>query len=631
MLFLGSVQFVPVVALLLFAIAGALVLAGWSVLVTPASGTGAAAAAVLTALVVMVGAAEATLRWRARRYRPRWTATLAALAASRADVTRRAGGKALGLALLSREQLPVPASLVLTARLCGRVAAADSRWRDLPRSARRQLQRFMDGTAPRHMIVRSSFPDEDGAHPHAGVYESQRDVDASSRDALLHAIREVMASAAAPAAAAYRARHDLTEPAAGAVVLQAQLEPTLLGVALSRGLDGRGDVLPVDTRPPGGPTSTWRWSLVARAPRGDAPAPRAWMQQLADALLRLERTLDGPVQVEFAVDGATLTLLQVRQVPVPRPGRSAWVNGGPVELRPLGDDPRLHELRGAPDAIADVLSASAVVAPADARVRAADVRVVDGVPYVDVEALRRLADPAPAIAGGRALLAALFARLPPEAGDFLSVSKAQARLVGLAALLDGTASRLEAMAGLALGAKTPPLLALPGLAAGLLRRRARRLGAARDRLHDVLLDMERAAAPGGSPPSTDFPPVVFEPPLPERAGDGRSGEGAGELPAGATIQAGRVRGQLVVAAEAAGADGPRIAVLPDGDPRWTPEVMGAAGVVLLGGGRLSHIATTAVELRLPTILLVGVGQDDLPLGVSVTLDADSGLITTDPP
>ena len=148
MLFLGSVQFVPVVALLLFAIAGALVLAGWSVLVTPASGTGAAAAAVLTALVVMVGAAEATLRWRARRYRPRWTATLAALAASRADVTRRAGGKALGLALLSREQLPVPASLVLTARLCGRVAAADSRWRDLPRSARRQLQRFMDGTAP---------------------------------------------------------------------------------------------------------------------------------------------------------------------------------------------------------------------------------------------------------------------------------------------------------------------------------------------------------------------------------------------------------------------------------------------------------------------------------------------------
>ena len=168
----------------------------------------------------------------------------------------------------------------------------------------------LDGRPEARFAVRSSSAIEDRADAlGAGLFLSRLDVPAAEVAA---ALREVLASALAPGAVAYLARHGLIVDDVGFAVL---IHPFAAGDAAgTAALDSSHGAPAIETH------------------HGDA-APGA--APIAEALSRLV-PLHGPVEIEWVATGDEVTFLQLRPY---RPVRGSARRRGPARLA-LGRGPQ---------------------------------------------------------------------------------------------------------------------------------------------------------------------------------------------------------------------------------------------------------------------------------------------------
>ncbi|HEY4393964.1 MAG TPA: PEP/pyruvate-binding domain-containing protein [Polyangia bacterium] len=231
------------------------------------------------------------------------------------------GGKARSLLSLDQAGLPVPPALAVTTELFSALRAGAP---PLPPSleepgalealegAARALRQApwpigfapelaaalasLDGRPEARFAVRSSAAIEDRAEAlGAGLFLSRLDVPAAEVAA---ALREVLASALAPGAAAYLARHGRTADSVGFAVLIHLF--TAGDAAGTAALDSSHGAPLIDTH------------------HGDAAPARA---RIADALTRLT-ALHGPAEIEWVATGREVTFLQLRPYRRPRPPRA---------------------------------------------------------------------------------------------------------------------------------------------------------------------------------------------------------------------------------------------------------------------------------------------------------------------
>ncbi len=215
------------------------------------------------------------------------------------------GGKAAGLAPLVRVGLPVPPAVVIPAE------AVDS---DIGSLAADVTARF-PGTS---LAVRSSGVAEDLAEAsYAGQYETVLNV-RSEPEALAAAIRQVRASAVGAAVASYAGSH----PGAMAVLVMPMVDADAAGIAFTRDpvtgervvvievVRGLGDHLA------SGEQIGERWNVARAAEQitdlGVLTAAQA--QAVADLALRCERETGRPQDVEWAISGDEILLLQARPI-----------------------------------------------------------------------------------------------------------------------------------------------------------------------------------------------------------------------------------------------------------------------------------------------------------------------------
>ncbi len=225
---------------------------------------------------------------------------------------REAGGKALGIALLSREGLKVPPGfVVLPAR------------GDLDESE--VLRAYAEMGRPL-VAVRSSASGEDGSDAsYAGQFETFLNVQGDQ--ALLKAIRRCIQSADSLRVRTYSAGRN-SEVGAMAVIVQAMVPAELAGVVFScdefglcdrvvvEAVPGLGDQLVSGHRTPSRYVVAKSGELLAVVRPASGPELPKWLlDELRAAALRLERALGRPVDMEWALDDReTLWLLQVRPI-----------------------------------------------------------------------------------------------------------------------------------------------------------------------------------------------------------------------------------------------------------------------------------------------------------------------------
>lgn len=232
-----------------------------------------------------------------------------------------------------RAALPPDATFedVLAAPLPAAAAAA-------VRTALRALGEAADGP----LAVRSSMAGEDGARfAFAGQLDTFLNV--RGEDAVRDAVRACWASSLGPRVAAYRAAHGLgSEPALVEVILQRMIDPDAAGVLFTAdptsgdagtlivsAAAGLGDAL-VRGDASG---QTWRIDRATlRSERVDGDggplldAPR--LAALAELGARVEARFGAPQDVEFAVAGDRLWVLQARPITTPVAGPRGDVAAG---------------------------------------------------------------------------------------------------------------------------------------------------------------------------------------------------------------------------------------------------------------------------------------------------------------
>jgi pyruvate,water dikinase len=251
------------------------------------------------------------------------------------------GSKAAGLGEALRAGLPVPPGFALAGPLVETVAAAD------PEAIARVTEEVMALGWP--VAVRSSAVDEDGADASfAGQHQTLLNV--SSADGLTTALREIWWSANSDSAITYRKRVGLFTRPSIAVVVQAQLSPDTAGVMFTQnpitGVDERmieaswglgeavvaGLVIPDSFRVTReGTVLERRLGLkriaVRSLPGGgtvEEPVPvelqetsclgDAELAQLTELAALCERVYGPARDIEWAIAGGTLHLLQCRAV-----------------------------------------------------------------------------------------------------------------------------------------------------------------------------------------------------------------------------------------------------------------------------------------------------------------------------
>jgi len=264
------------------------------------------------------------------------------------------GGKAAGIDLLMRHHYPVPRSAALTtAAYESAVAAAslDLLIRDLRLSALPPPDRIAAEsaaiersflTAPLEpqvsaaierlgtellphgpVAVRSSATAEDLADASfAGQYLTITGVGGVSD--LETAVRRCWASLWMPAARAYRRRHHVSEHhLAMAVVVQTMVDPEWSGVAFTQDPRSGGHLIRIEAVEGlgeglvSGRVTPYDY-LVRRDTLEIIPAQGAahldFVEDLARLAVRIEQTLGRPQDIEWAVNDAGITLLQVRPI-----------------------------------------------------------------------------------------------------------------------------------------------------------------------------------------------------------------------------------------------------------------------------------------------------------------------------
>lgn len=243
------------------------------------------------------------------------------------------GGKAAGLARLARAGFRVPDGFVIPAGVAMTIAArpwTDDEKRELG-EARERLIAAGGGVA-----VRSSATDEDGASASfAGQHLTVLDV--HDEAAFEDAVRRVVASLRSVGADAYRARGEAGE-AAMAVVVQRMVDADCAGVAFSADpLTGDASRVVVEVvRGDGealvsGEAEADRFvfaretmELLESTHPGEAACAPETARAVAEAAVRCETLFGRPQDIEFAVQGKELWLLQSRAITVAASSDAGW-------------------------------------------------------------------------------------------------------------------------------------------------------------------------------------------------------------------------------------------------------------------------------------------------------------------
>jgi pyruvate,water dikinase len=268
------------------------------------------------------------------------------------------GGKAARLAELANAGLPVPRFVVIPAPVAARIGGGP-----VDPALTAEIDGFLaSATLADRFAVRSSAVGEDAAEAsHAGQFATVIGV---ARSGVIEAVRQVLASAGRETAARYRERRGLGDgPIPMAVVIQVLVDARAAGVAftadpvsetrtqvvvaaLGLGAGVVDDRVPADTyrRRFGG--LAWERTIAVKSERlvrSDDPggiqvepvpaqqaarpalAP-AELEELGEALDRIDDAAAGPQDVEWAVDHeGQLWILQARPATaVPEPPLEVW-------------------------------------------------------------------------------------------------------------------------------------------------------------------------------------------------------------------------------------------------------------------------------------------------------------------
>ncbi len=210
--------------------------------------------------------------------------SLIALDAAGGDRLAEVGAKAARLGELIRAGFPVPAGVVLPVGGDAALAAG----------ARAAL-----GEGP--LAVRSSATIEDGEiSSRAGLFDSVLDV--RDAGALASAVQQVLASASAPRVAAHLAKDGA--PVAMAVLIQQMLAVEAAGVAFTADpLTGAREVVVVAAPAPA--------DVVSGQGAGHLLAANL-RQQIVELALRIENHFGAPQDIEWAIAGGRVFVLQSR-------------------------------------------------------------------------------------------------------------------------------------------------------------------------------------------------------------------------------------------------------------------------------------------------------------------------------
>ncbi|MEU0217502.1 PEP/pyruvate-binding domain-containing protein, partial [Streptomyces sp. NPDC006265] len=270
----------------------------------------------------------------------------------------RVGGKAKGLGRLAAAGFPVPPGFCLPVDV---FAASAGREEDdgsaygsglLPDAVAQVQARWESLHAPHGVAVRSSATSEDGATSSAaGQYESVLGVRTFKE--LLAAVGRCQRSRYSAAAEVYRGRIGLADEApAMAVVVQAMVVPTWAGVVftaeapvtqadhlvLVEAVEGLGTQLVDGVVEPNRAAFSRSephapaFSTAFGERMGETEGREGPLRSLVRTALAVERALGGPQDIEWALDGTGLHLLQARPITaaVPHPTRFGdWVSEVP--------------------------------------------------------------------------------------------------------------------------------------------------------------------------------------------------------------------------------------------------------------------------------------------------------------
>lgn len=258
------------------------------------------------------------------------------ITASEAAADPRSGGKARHLSRLLAHGFDVPSFFVLPPG-----SAADAP----------EIARKLADLGPGPYAVRSSGLQEDGAaDSHAGQFESLLDV---PPERIADAVARVAASGAGHGIAAYRAQRGLAGAGEGpAVIVQQMVAADMAGVAFSADpVSGRRDRIVVsaieglgDRLVAGEVDGTTWWldeagAVVER--RGDPLLADDGVAAVAELARKVQATFGAPQDIEWALAGGRLYLLQARPITSPlRPptlddrGLAVFDNSNIVESYP---------------------------------------------------------------------------------------------------------------------------------------------------------------------------------------------------------------------------------------------------------------------------------------------------------
>ncbi|NAZ84548.1 PEP/pyruvate-binding domain-containing protein [Kineococcus indalonis] len=230
------------------------------------------------------------------------------------EADERCGGKAANLARLVRAGFDVPPGVVVTDPL-----GTDGWVGELAAVLRRRL------AGP--VAVRSSALAEDGAEASfAGQLHTALEVTDPAE--VVAQVRRAAASGTGPGAVAYAARLGRQPAAAVPVVVQAAVPAEVAGAVFTRHpLTGARQVVVEAARGPGeavvgGTVTPWTWTVeggtaTCRAGARSRPLTPAQVLHLAGTARRVEEVFGCPQDVEWAIAGGTLWLLQSRPVTTP--------------------------------------------------------------------------------------------------------------------------------------------------------------------------------------------------------------------------------------------------------------------------------------------------------------------------
>lgn len=213
------------------------------------------------------------------------------------------GGKASGLDLLVKEGFPVPGGFVIT---------------DIDKLDEDAIYEAFDVLGAERVSVRSSASNEDGAQAsHAGQYDTFLFVD---REHLLESVRKCVASLDSARVQDYARHFELAEGRMN-VVVQQMIDSEKSGVLFTAD-PGKGSDLLIEAVPGqgenlvSGQVSAHRYRISRKCyrPCGDELLSETEVRQLYDLGKKVRETFGEEKDLEWAMQGGTLYLLQMRPI-----------------------------------------------------------------------------------------------------------------------------------------------------------------------------------------------------------------------------------------------------------------------------------------------------------------------------